>query len=61
MEFPPVEDVQAIFRTAKSTVDVITRLYHQFKEPDDDESDENADRKDCIREAILILRQETQK
>ena len=60
MEFPvEVEEVKSVFNIAKSTVGVITHLYHQFKEPDD-ESGENGDRKDCIREAILILSKETQ-
>ena len=59
MEFP-VEEVKSIFSIAKSTVDVINRLYHQFKEPGDDKIDENGDRKDCIKEAILILSKETQ-
>ena len=61
MNFPTeFEEVRAIFSIAESTVNVITRLYHQFKEPDDDEAGENQDRKDCIREAILILSKETQ-
>ena len=59
MEFP-IEEVKDVFSIAKSTVEVITRLCHQFKEPDDDEAGEDGDRKDCIREAILILRKETQ-
>ena len=61
MDFPvEVEEVKSVFSIAKSTVDVITHLYHQFKEPDDDEAGENEDRKDCIKEAILILSKETQ-
>ena len=56
----PVEDVKSIFSMAESTVGLITRLYHRFKEPDDDGADDNEDRKDCIREAILILNKETQ-
>ena len=60
MEFLPVEieEVKSIFSIAKSTVDVITRLYHQYKESDNDESGENGDRKDCIKEAMLTLRNE---
>ena len=61
MELPvEFEEVKSIFSIAKSTVDVITRLYHQFKEPDDDEAGDNGDREDCIKEAILILSKETQ-
>ena len=61
MEFPvEVEEVKSIFSMAKSTVDVIIRLCRRFKEPDDDESGEDGDREDCIREAILILHKETQ-
>ena len=57
MEFPvEVEEVKSVFSMAKSTVDVIIRLYHQFKE----EAGENGDREDCIKEAILILSKETQ-
>ena len=50
MEFPPVEveDVRSIFNIAKSTADIITRLFRQFNEPNDDETGENKDRKDCI-------------
>ena len=44
---------------AKSTAEVIRHLLSQFKEPDD-EAGENGDREDCIKEAILILRKETQ-
>ena len=62
MEFLPVEveEVKSIFSIAKSAVDVITRLCHLFKELDEDEAGENADRKDCIKEAILSLTQETE-
>lgn len=61
MELPvEVEEVKSIFSMAKSTVEVITRLCHRLKEPDDDESGEDEDREDCIREAILILHKETQ-
>ena len=66
MNFPvSIEDPESIFSIAKSTVDIINRLchhlnLHHFKEPDDDESGENGDREDCIREAILILHKETQ-
>lgn len=61
MELPvEVEDVKSVFSMAKSTLGLITRLYHRFKEPDDDEAGDNEDRKDCIREAILILSKETQ-
>ena len=57
MEFPvEVEEVKSIFSMAKSTIDVIIRLCHQFKGG----AGENGDRKDCIRQAILILRKETQ-
>ena len=57
MEFPvEAEEVKSVFSIAKSTVDVIIRLYHQFKE----EAGENGDREDCIKEAILILSKETQ-
>ena len=61
MEFP-VEEVKSIFNIAKSTVDVIRSLcglYPQF-EPDDDEAGKHREIKDCIKEAILILRKETQ-
>ena len=55
MEFPvEVEEVESIFSIAKSTIEVMIRLYHQFKESDDDEAGEHGDRKDCIKEAILI-------
>ena len=58
MEFPvEIEKVKSVFSIAKSTVDVIIRLYHQFKE---DETGEDGDREDCIKRAILILTQETQ-
>ncbi len=62
MNFLPVEieEAKALFSIAQSTVNVITRLYHQFNQPDDDEGDEYEDRKDCIKEAISILTQETQ-
>ena len=61
MELPvEVEEVKSIFSMAKSTVDLIIRLCRQFKEPDDDDEGDNGDREDCIREAILILTQETQ-
>ena len=77
MEFPPVgtEEIGALFRLAKPAVDIVTRLYRMFKEPDErikktvlgnipspdnDDPGENRDRKDCIKEAILILTQETQ-
>ena len=61
MEFPvEVEEVKSIFSMAKSTADVIRHLLSQFKEPDDDETGENEDREDCIKEAILILSKETQ-
>lgn len=62
MNFLPVEveDVKSIFSIAKSTVDVITRLYHQYKEPDNDEPGENEDRKDSIKQAIFMLTHETQ-
>ena len=61
MEFPvEVEEVKSVFSMAKSTAEVIRHLLSQFKEPDDDEAGENGDREDCIREAILILRKETQ-
>ena len=58
-----VEEVKSVFRMAKSTVQVIRHLVSLFKESEnysDDEASENEDRKDCIREAILILRKETQ-
>ena len=61
MEFPvEVEEVKSVFSMAKSTAEVIRHLLSQFKEPDDDEAGENGDREDCIKEAILILRKETQ-
>lgn len=61
MEFP-IEEVKSIFNIAKSTVDVIRSLcslYPEF-EPDDDEAGKHGEIKDCIKEAILILRKETQ-
>ena len=62
MNFPPVEveDVKSIFSIAKSTIDVITRLYRQYKEPDNDDPGENEDRKDSIKQAISMLSKETQ-
>ena len=62
MEFPPVEveEVKSIFNITKFAADTITRLYHQFKKLDDDEAGEHEDRKDCIKEAILMLTRETQ-
>lgn len=34
MEFPvELEEAKSVFSIAKSTVDIITRLYQQFKEP----------------------------
>ena len=77
MEFPvELEEAKSAFSIAKSTVDIITRLWQQFQEPEQfhtsnvlqdvvqeshhDETDQNEDRKDCIREAILILNKETQ-
>ena len=61
MNFPvSIEDPESIFSIAKSTVDILSRLYHHLKELDDDGASENGDRKDCIREAILILHKETQ-
>lgn len=62
MEFP-LEEVKTGFSIAKTIVEVISRLRNQLKEPEilnDDESDENGDREDCIKKAILILTQETQ-
>ena len=62
MEFP-LEEVKSAFSIAKSTVEVISRLYNQFKDPgfsNDDESGENRDRKENIKRAILILSRETQ-
>ena len=61
MEFPPVEveDVKFIFRLAKSTADLIDRLCHRFKEPDNEEPGENEDRKDSIKQAIAMLTRET--
>ena len=61
MNFPvEVEEVKYIFSMAKSTAKVLRLLLSQSKEPDDDEADEHGDRKDCIKEAILILSKETQ-
>ena len=64
MDFPvEVEEVKSLFNIAKSTVEVISRLYIQFKEPgfsNDDEAGENEDREDSIKRAILILSRETQ-
>ena len=62
MEFP-VEEIKSVVIIAKPIVEVISRLYSQLKEPgisNDDEAGENGDREDCIKRAILILRQETQ-
>ena len=36
------------------------RLCHRFKEPDDDKTGENEDRKDSIKQAISMLTKETQ-
>lgn len=64
MELPvEVGEVKSVFSMAKSTVEVIKHLLNLFKEPEnhsDDEAGDNEDRKDCIREAILILHKETQ-
>ena len=62
MEFP-LEEVKAGLNIAKFAVEVIGRLRNQLKEPkssNDDESDENRDREDNIKRAILILTRETQ-
>ena len=60
MEFP-LEEAKTIFSIAESTMNVIKRLCDRFKkEPDDDEAGENEDVKDCIKEAILMLRKEIQ-
>ena len=62
MEFP-LEEVKDGFSIAKSTIEVISRLYNLLKKPEisnDDEADENGDREDCIKRAILILSRETQ-
>ena len=59
MEFP-LEEVKTIFSIAESTMNIINRLRHQFKEPNDDGAGENEDVKDCIKEAISILTKETQ-
>lgn len=64
MELPvEVEDVKSVFSMAESTVKVIKSLIPMFKASEDNSDgadDENGDRKDCIREAILILHKETQ-
>lgn len=59
MDFPPVapEDLRPIFSLAKTALDVIKRLRDEYF---NDEGDENGDRKDCIKAAILTLTQETQ-
>ena len=64
MELPvEVEEVKSVFSMAKSTVEVIRNLLSLFKGSEnysDDEDDENGDKEDCIKEAILILSKETQ-
>jgi hypothetical protein len=64
MELPvEIEEAKSVFSMAKSTVEVIRNLLSLFKGSEnysDDEDDENGDREDCIKEAILILRKETQ-
>ena len=62
MEFP-LEEVKTGFSIAKSAIEVIRRLYNLLERPEisnDDEPDENGDREDCIKRAILILSRETQ-
>ena len=64
MELPvEIEEAKSVFDMAKSTAEVIRNLLSLFKGAEnysDDEDDENGDRADCIREAILILSKETQ-
>lgn len=56
MEFPlvEVEEIESVLRITESTAKYISRLCGWFKkEPDEDV-------KNCVKEAILILRKETQ-
>ena len=57
MEFPIEEVITAIVKPAAKT---IGRLIGDLRKPDDDEADENGDRKDNVKKAVLILTQETQ-
>lgn len=62
MEFP-LEEVKFGFSIAKSIVETINRLRNRLEDPEfsnNDESDENGDREDSIKRAILILSRETQ-
>ena len=69
MEFPPVEveELRDIVRLTKPVVvEAIRGLGNRLKElndrkePDDEKARENEDEKDCIREAIVILYDQTQ-